>query len=287
MKSISWLFFRIRIPEQWEMSKYSLTRPEGTCVFSDAVAERLHISWRRIPRLPENPSRDIRLRLQAVLHDLGRARKKLKFGEIEPIASGWMGFRIAGARAGIIAGRYLTADEDHFLIEAEINTLDAPGAELHGRQAIRTLAPWETGVWCAFNLHFTLAPPWNVASARIYPGSTEIKFHQGDRRLTLYSINPKTTDLTIENMFGRIMEPRERIRQDASSPLPPHPARYIETQCLAARGFIRRLRRQKDYYAYFGWECRNRRNPRIFLVRYRRQTPTPAWPPELTVHCCR
>ncbi|NOY80960.1 MAG: hypothetical protein GXP31_08125 [Kiritimatiellaeota bacterium] len=287
MKSISWLFFRIRVPEAWEMARYSLTRASGRVMFADDRAERLHFTWQRIGELPRAGAEvDVRQRLQAVRRELDRPREKLVPGDIEVVAPGWLGFRVTGTRHALIAARYLTADDDHYLLEAEFD-LTGPWAAA-AREVLRSVGAREENVWRAYHLSFVLPDSWEPADARIYPGSSELEFHRSQERLQLYSINPKTTEQTIENMIGRLMHAKERILERTTCMVGPHRAVRVETGRLAARGFVGRLRRVHDYFAYTGWDCANRTPARRFLVRYRRQVlGAPPLPDDLELRCCQ
>jgi len=287
MKTISWLFFRVRIPLDWEMRRYSLTHESGLCVFSDALSERLRLSWRRVSRMPGEleRERDLRRRLQDVRRHLERKRRGLRFDEIRPVAGNWIGVHVAGERRAWIAARYLHAEGDDYLVEAEVNAeLDDGAAALDVLSSFRARDP---GVWCAYHIHARIPDEWRIAAARIFPGSSELEFRKGEEVLQLFSVNPLTTDLTIENMIGRLMHAKERIVERKEVEKGPHRFTAIETRRLAARGFIGRLKRVHDLYVYSGWLCENRPQPRVFLVRYRRQSPTGCLPDGVEVYCCR
>ncbi len=288
MKSISWLFFRIRVPEAWEMARYSLTRASGRVMFADDRAERLHFTWQRIGDLPRTGAdADVRQRLQAVRRELDRPRKNLVPGAIEAVTGGWLGFRVAGTRQALIAARYLTAEDDHYLLEAEFDLAD-PTAAVAALDVLRSVGPREKHCWRAYHLNFVLPDSWEPADARIYPGSSELEFHRGTEILQLFSINPKTTEQTIENMIGRLMHAKERILERTTCMVGPHQAMRVETGRLAARGFIGRIKRVHDYFAYTGWDCARRTPARRFLVRYRRSVRgAPPFPDDLELRCCQ
>jgi len=287
MKLVSWLFFRIRVPETWEMSRYSLTRPSGHAVFSDDLAERLHFSWQQTAELSSGGTdHDVRQRLQAVRRELDRPKLDVVPGPIETVVPAWLGFRVTGARDALVAARYLAGEEEqYYLLEAEFNLADQSVQTAF--DVLKSAAAREKDVWCAYHLDLVLPDSWELTDAHIYPGSSELEFQCGAEILQLFSVNPKTTDQMPENMIGKLMHAKERIVERTTRRVGPHEAVYIETKRLAGRGFVGRLKRVHDHYAYTGWDCPNRKSPRRFLVRYRRQSPGVPIPDDLNFRCCQ
>ena len=269
------------------MSRYSLTRPSGLAVFSDESAERLHFSWQRTAGISSaGTESDVRRRLQAVRRELDRPRRNVVPGPIETVVPAWLGFHVTGEQNALIAARYLAGEDDRqYLLEAEFNLVDQSVQTAF--DVLKSVRPREKNVWHAYHLDFTLPDSWDLTNARIYPGSSELEFRRGAEILQLFSVNPKTTDQTPENMIGKLMHTKERIVERTTRRVGPHEAVYVETRRLAGRGFVDRLKRVHDHYAYTGWDCPNRKAPRRFLIRYRRQNPSPPIPDELDFRCCQ
>ena len=284
MKPISWLFFKITIPDSWEMTRYGLELKSGLCAFADESEERLRLSWRQTDR----PARavldtDVRQRLLACKRELAQAHKDLRLSDIRELPGGWQGVRIEGERNGLVCARYLT--DGKFLCEAEL-CVDSESSRTEGLQALASLRPRTDTVWRAYNLHFSLPDDWTIDRAGVYPGSSDLEFRLRNERLRLFSINPKATDLTVENLVGRLLHARERILSRPRYRFGGHDAVRVESKRLAGRGLLGRLRRVHDFYNTVGWSCSGRPRARLYILRYRRQDPAREFPEGLKLWCC-
>lgn len=272
------------VPESWEMTRYGLDPKAGLCAFADESAERLRLSWRQTDR-PQGASleTDVRQRLLGCRRELTQAHKDLRISDIGSLSRGWQAMRIEGARNGVVCAGYLR--DGKYLCEAEINA--APDAtEADALDVLATLQPRTDTVWRAYNLHFTLPDEWSIDRAGVYPGSSELEFRMGDERLRLFSINPKATDLTVENLVGRLLHASERIVDRPAFRFNGHDAVRVESRRAAGRGLLGRLRRVRDYYNTVGWLCSGRPRGRVYVIRYRRQDPSPEFPEGFKLWCC-
>ena len=284
MKQISWLFFRLAIPDSWEMTRYGLDPKSGLCAFADESEERLRLSWRQTDR-PKGAASDtdVRQRLLACKRELAQAHKDLRISEIKSLPGGWQGVTIEGERNGVVCARYLR--DGKYLCEAEIS-VGPETTEAESLSVLGSLQSRKDTAWRAYSLHFTLPDEWSIDRAGVYPGSSELEFRCGDERLRLFSINPKGTDLTVENLVGRLLHARERIVERPAFRFNGHDAVRIQSRCLAGRGLLGRLRRVQDFYNTVGWSCPGRPRERVYIIRYRRQAASPGFPEGFKLWCC-
>ena len=284
MKPIAWLFFKLSVPDSWVMSKYSLTRSAGKCSFADESVERFRLLWRRTAR-PGGAALDddIAQRLKAMRHELQRKHKNVEVSAPAPLGGGWQSVEVKGPSPVLICVRYLL--EGEYLCEAELNVA-SPAMRREAMKVLRTFQPNPSNEWCAYNLQFTIPDTWRPVKGKIFPGSSELEFVKGEDRIQVFSIHPNATDDTLENLIGNLMQPKERIIERTHAHMNGHRAVRIDTCRLSARGFWRRLRRQRDYYTYYGWRCEKRTPPRDYLIRYRRLSHTDDLPKNFRLWCC-
>jgi len=260
-----WQDIEIRLPADWEMTRFGRRYEQGACTFSDALHERLQLAWQRTASCPD---------LARLLSDL-KAKESAAAGKAGSVhmtelagPDGWIGFALRRDRTTTTrAARYF--EDAATLIEVTLSwqgrrdkTLEE---ELLGH--VRVLCPSDWRAWRAFGIDAEVPTALHLAECRCLPGNAELVFRSARphpsvtiRRLGFPSawLKQKLSDW----LKTRIPEPFTATARRAETVQPGHELVHITS--VRPKGHLGKITRKQTWR--HDWASLCPREERVYHV---------------------